>query len=115
MQHSTCTDGQCSMPSYGSYKTACKSQTCHDVYCPTKDFPKSPEEAFGHLMKLGMEAKKELMKDKMKAHLEAKEGTKMNQVAELAVDSLLGAWEQHMQGHMKKHEVVEKFKEMMMK
>ena len=50
------------------------------------------------LLCLAKQAKKELLKEKMKAHFEAKKGKKLDKIAEIAVDAAIQCIEHQMAG-----------------
>ncbi len=51
------------------------------------------------LVCLAKQAKKELLKEKMKAHMQAKKGDKLDKIAEIAVDAVIACMEHKMAGH----------------
>lgn len=103
-----CSNGSCGTPQ----QMAGNCQPSSQAGCDSSDCcPKSHMEKMACMVKC---AKMCLMKDKMKAHLEAKMGKKLDEAAALAVDVFLDGWD-HKVGHAKKkHEAEEKLMKLMM-
>ncbi len=101
MDLSQCAGGQCCLPG---------QKDCIQSCCPEdggKEFSHVEE-----LMGVAKSAKKELLKEKIKAQLEKQVGKKFDQVAELMATTLIEAHKDKMASALKKKSAMEKFKDL---
>lgn len=98
----SCTSNQSCSPASQS-GGQCSSQSCCDA----------DQDMFDKLMKLTECAKKDLMKQKIMAKLDAKMGDKMDEVATLMTDILLEKWNIMQSACSKKEEAKKKLEDLM--
>jgi hypothetical protein len=78
---------------------ATKGKCIHSPICVKKDkCNKGGGHKINEMMNLTRCAKKELLKEKIKANLEKKIGTKLDQIADLLVDAMLDEYRSAIQG-----------------
>jgi hypothetical protein len=99
---------------------ACKTKECpldkvakcsSDTSCKKKSkYDKGGCHKIDDMLNLTRCAKKELLKEKIKANLEKKIGTKLDKVADLLVDAMLDEYRSSMQGKVRKSELQNKIR-----
>lgn len=91
----------------------CTANQCESQKPACSSAPQQQPSMLEELMSAAKCAKKELMKEKIKAQLEKQIGGKMDEVAKLAADMFIGCWSAKMDACAKKEEAMKKMKEIM--
>lgn len=107
-EHS-CAGGQCAVGMMHGWHHPMAHEACKCGGMCGHGEPMEKDE-FHELLEKVKCAKESLLKDKIKQRLEAKIGKKLDHIADLAVEALLGKWEIK----SKKHELKERVAEKMM-
>lgn len=108
-----CYPGKCIHSPICVKKDSCYPGKCiHSPICVNKDkCNKGGGHKINEMMNLTRCAKKELLKEKIKANLEKKMGTKLDKIADLLVDAMLDEYRSSMEGKARNSALDNKIRE----